>query len=125
MYMQSISQKREISSEQMKKLWESGKLGLREHSNSFTSVSFLANEDRKINSSWLLQFGPHKNLSRSWVFWLSRTEVNLVLYQGGLRDSEYKSDTKILSVPDSETDQESSPYIPLKNANKAVTAREY
>ena len=51
MYMQSISQKREISSEQMKKLWDSGKLGLREHSNSLTLVSFLANEDRKINSS--------------------------------------------------------------------------
>ena len=52
---------------------------------------------------------------------LSRTEVGSNLYnadtknhQGGLGDSEDESDAKIFSVPDSETGQQSAPYIQLE-----------
>ena len=52
---------------------------------------------------------------------LTRTEVGSNLYQpltknhkGGLGDSEDESDSKIFSVPDSETGQQSAPHIQLK-----------
>ena len=56
----------------------------------------------------------------SWVFWLSRTRKSTGLFnshenhQGGLGDSEDEFDAKIFSVPDSESGQQSAPYIQLE-----------
>ena len=65
---------------------------------------------------------------------LSRTEVGSNLHhadtknhQGGLGDSEDESDAKIFSVPDSETGQQSAPYIQLelipRQTQQALTER--
>ena len=65
---------------------------------------------------------------------LSRTEVGSNLYhadtknhQCGLGDSEDESDAKIFSVTDSETGQQSAPYIQLelipRQTQQALTER--
>ena len=81
---------------------------------SFTTVSFLAAQDERFNSSWRQQFCPHKkSIKELSINFDERRLESLPATKNhqGLWDSEDESDTKIFSVPDSETGQQSSHHI--------------
>ena len=85
---------------------------------SFTSVSFLIDEDKRFNTGWRQQFCPCEKSTKelSILMSLKRRLESLPASKNhqGLGDSEDESDAKIFSVPDSETGQQSSPHIQLK-----------
>ena len=113
-----------------KKLFDSGELGrakskikIRQNYRgrpSFTSVSFLVDEDKRFNAGWRQQFCPcEKSIKELSILMSSKRRLesyNLPATKNhqGLGDSKDESDAKIFSVPDSETGQQSSPHIQLK-----------
>ena len=76
----------------------------------------MAVEDERINASLRKKICPCEKSIEYFEPNQSRLECLLAMknHQGGLEDSEDESDSKIFSLPDSESGQQSAPHIQLE-----------